>query len=72
MIRLTSLSDGDEVFRIIPADSLFDHAKFVVHMAQGGKIELAGSDIKETTRISKGYKLIPVKRGDSIVRIRTV
>ena len=72
MIRLISLSDGDNAFRIIPADTLFDHAKFIVHMALGTKIELSGADVRETTRISKGFKLVPVKRGDSIVRIRTV
>ena len=44
----------------------------MVYMANGGKVELSESDIRLTTRLSKGYKTIPVKRGDSIARIRWV
>ena len=73
MIRLTSLGEGDQVFKITPMDPRASHGtKLMVYMANGGKVELSESDIRLTTRLSKGYKTIPVKRGDSIARIRWV
>ena len=72
MVRLMSLVDGDDIFKIVPVNDDFHKAKIVVYMATGGKLELTENDLRETTRISKGYKTIPVKRGDSIVRIRLV
>lgn len=72
MIRLTSLVEGDEVFKILPAPIDFREGKLIIHMASGSKVEVEASEIRTSTRISKGFKTIPVKRGDSIVRVRFV
>lgn len=68
--RLTGLNDGDEVFRILPVNNETDQTKIVFHMQSGEKKEILCSDIVKTTRVSKGKKLIGVKRGDSIVKIK--
>lgn len=70
MTRLTGLNDGDEVFRVIPVNEDTQQTKIVFHMQSGEKKEVLCSDITCTTRISKGKKLIGVKRGDSIMKIK--
>lgn len=71
MIRLTSLDDGDSVFKIIPID--IDNTKSIsVAMQSGDKKIVDMSEIKTTTRLSKGFKVIPVKRGDSIIKIKLI
>ena len=70
MTRLTGLNDGDEVYKILPVTSETEHSKIVFTMQSGEKKEVMCSDINKTTRISKGQKLVGVKRGDSIVKIK--
>ena len=69
MIRLVTVGDDDQVFKITPFTR--DDGKYVV-LLQSSKIELPKTDIKSASRLSKGYKTIPVKRGDSIVKIKEV
>ena len=66
MIRITSLDEGDSVFKVIPLSM----TSFTVIMQSGEKHAISVSDIKRTTRISKGTKMINVKRNDSIVKIK--
>lgn len=68
MAKLTGLNDGDTVFKIIPVSE--DMKKISCYMNSGEKIDIHMKDIKHTTRVSKGYKTVPVKRGDSIIRIK--
>ena len=68
MIRITALNDGDSVYKIIPITE--DMNKITCYMQSGEHVTVQLSDIKETTRMSKGLKTIPVKRGDSIIRIK--
>ena len=68
MIRITSLHDGDEVFRIIPIPS--SDITITVHLSSGEKKEIAISDIEKLPRLSKGKKLVPVRNGDAIYRIK--
>lgn len=68
MIRLTSLDNGDSVFRIIPVHDNMTH--FTVIMQSGEKCLININDINRTTRISKGFKMINVKRNDSIIKIK--
>lgn len=70
MSRLTGLNDGDEVFRILPVNPDTEQTKIIFHMQSGKKKEMLCADIVKTTRISKGKKLIGVKRGDSIMKIK--
>lgn len=70
MIRLTGLNEGDEVFRILPVTEETSQSKIVFHMQSGEKKELLCSDIVKTTRISKGKKLVGVRRGDAIMKIK--
>lgn len=70
MARLTGLNDGDSVFKILPVTDETEHSKVIFHMQSGEKKELLCSDIEKTTRISKGKKLIGVRRGDAIVKIK--
>ena len=70
MLELTRLVDGDEVLKVIPVTKNFTNAKMVFHMQSGDKTEINVSDIKIATRHAKPFKLAPVKRGDSIIRIR--
>ena len=70
MARLTGLNDGDEVFRVLPVNDETSQTKIVFHMQSGEKKEVLCSDIEKTTRISKGKKLIGVKRGDAIMKIK--
>ena len=69
MIRLTGLEDGDSVFKIIPIED-HDTRKVTCILQSGEKVEIALADVKTTTRISKGFKLVPVKRGDAIIKVK--
>lgn len=68
MIKITTLNEGDSVFRIIPVTDKMK--KIVCYLQSGEKVEVHIKDINTTTRISKGSKTIPVKRGDAIVRLK--
>lgn len=68
MIRITSLHDGDDVFRIIPIDK--EHTSVTVYLQSGEKKELLLKDVEKLPRLSKGKKLVPVRQGDSIYRIK--
>lgn len=70
MARLTGLNDGDEVFRILPVNEETLQTKIIFYMQSGEKKEILCSEIEKTTRVSKGKKLIGVRRGDSIVKIK--
>lgn len=67
MIRLTGLSDDDNVLKIIPFDK---DGKYTFILSTGERFELNKDDIPVTTRVSKGKKIVPVKRGSSIIKIR--
>lgn len=70
MSELTRFNDGDELFKVLPmTDSLYD-STLVFQMQSGDKTEVKVSDIKELTRHAKCTKVAPVRRGDSIIRIR--
>lgn len=68
--RLTGLNDGDVVFKVLPVTEDTENSKIVFHMQSGEKKEVLCSEIEKTTRVSKGKKLIGVRRGDSIVKIK--
>lgn len=72
MIRLTSLTEGDSVYMIRPATGDFMDGVLSFRMSSGKVERVRIADIKKTTRISKGTKLIGVKRGDTIVKVRLV
>ena len=71
MIRITGLGDGDSVYKIVPYTQN-DYPKYSIILQSGTKVEINKSDVELTTRVSKGKKLVPVKRGDSIIKIREV
>lgn len=68
MIRITSLHDGDEVFKIIPVPD--EDTTITVYLRSGEKKEFSVKDIEKLPRLSKGKKLVPVRTGDSIYRIK--
>lgn len=68
MIRITSLHDGDEVFRIMPIPS--PESVITVHLQSGDKREFMVGDMEKMTRLAKGKKMVPVRQGDSIYRIK--
>lgn len=70
MARLSSLNEGDSIFGVLPVTEQTEHSKITFHMQSGEKKEVLCSDIEKTTRISKGKKLIGVKRGDAIIKIK--
>lgn len=70
MIKVAGLHDGDTVFRIIPVTK--ELKKIICYLQTGEKCEVHLKDAPRTTRIAKGTKLVPVKRGDGIVRIKIV
>lgn len=70
MARLTGLNDGDEIFRVLPVTEETNNSKIVFQMQSGEKKEVLCSDIEKTTRISKGKKLVGVRRGDAIMKIK--
>lgn len=68
MIRITSLHDGDEVLRIMPIPS--PDSVITVHLQSGEKKEFMVGDLEKMTRLAKGKKMVPVRQGDSIYRIK--
>ena len=70
MVRLTGLNDGDSVFKILPVTDETEKSTIAFHMQSGEKKEILCSDIEKTTRISKGKKLVGVRRGDAIMKIK--
>lgn len=68
MIRLSGLNDDDTIFRMIPW--LGEYKKIQCILQSGTKVDLIPTDVTHTTRISKGKKLIPIKRGDAIIKIK--
>lgn len=70
MLGLTRLHDGDEVFKIIPIQKGFYDSSMTFFMQSGDKTEISTKDIKVATRNSKCFKVAPVRKGDSIIRIR--
>lgn len=70
MMTLTRLHDGDEVLKILPVVKGFYESTLVLYMQSGDKTEIDISDIKKATRNSKCFKVAPVRRGDSIIRVR--
>lgn len=70
--RITKLGDGDELFQVIPLTPEMERYKLNVYLASGSKVEIAIKDIKRTTRISKGFKLVKLPNGDSIVKIKVI
>lgn len=68
MMRIASLDEGDSIFKVIPVSA--DMTTFTVVMQSGEKYTINISDIKQTTRISKGFKMISVKRNDAIIKIK--
>ena len=70
MLELTRLNDGDEVFKVIPMSKTLFDSTLIFQMQSGDKTEVAVSDIKVLRRHAKCTKVAPVRRGDSIIRIR--
>lgn len=70
MIRLTGLNNEDTVFKIIPWHK--DYKKIQCVLQSGNKVDLNPTEVENTTRVSKGKKYIPVKRGDAIVKIKLI
>lgn len=70
MLELTRLNEGDEVCKIIPMTQKMYSSDLVFHMQSGDKTEIHISDVKVLTRHAKCAKVAPVRRGDSIIRIR--
>lgn len=68
MVRITSLHDGDEVFKIIPVPD--EDTTITVYLRSGEKKEFSVKEIEKLPRLSKGKKLVPVRTGDSIYRIK--
>ena len=70
--RITKLGDGDELFQVIPIRPGMEKYKLNVYLSSGKKEEILIGDIKQTTRISKGFKLVKLPNGDSIVKIKII
>lgn len=68
MIKLTGLSEDDKVFKILPYTS--NRGKYGCLLQSGTRVDIDKKDIQVTTRVSKGKKLVPVKRGDSIIKVK--
>lgn len=72
MMRITGLNEDDFVFQVISLSTMERIKKFSCLMKSGEKVEVSIDDIPNTTRVSKGKKLIPVRRGDSIIKLKLV
>ena len=70
MLELTRLADGDEVFKVIPMNKVLFDSTMVFQMQSGDKTEVEVSSIRVLSRHAKCAKVAPVRRGDSIIRIR--
>lgn len=68
LIKITGLSEGDSVFKIIPITKEDEYV--TVHLKSGDKKKLSlTNDIPKLPRLSKGKKLVPVKLGDAIYKV---
>lgn len=65
-MRIITLTDNDSIFmiRTIKGDE-----KFKLYMKNSDPTHLDADDIPELPRLSKGKKMIPVRKGDSIVKL---
>jgi len=70
MLELTRLNDGDEVFKVIPMTDKLYQSTLTFQMQSGDKTDVEVSSIKVLSRHAKCAKVAPVRRGDSIIRIR--
>lgn len=69
MIKLISLNDDDIVFTVLPI-TVDTPDTITCILKSGEKHEIDLTNIKTSTRISKGEKLIPIKRGDYLLKIK--
>ena len=69
MIRLANLHEGDTIFKIIPLVNIPGNTVTAI-LQSGSRVQLNINEVPRTTRISKGTKMIQVKRGDAIIKIK--
>lgn len=69
MIKLANLNDGDTIFKIIPLVNIPGNTITVI-LQSGTRQTLNINEVPRTTRIGKGTKMIQVKRGDAIIKIK--
>lgn len=72
LLALTRFNDGDELFMIHPIGKGFYQYKLVFYMQSGDKTEIKTDSIKVASRNSKCFKVAPVRKGDSIIRLKLV
>lgn len=72
LLALTRFNDGDELFMIHPIGKGFYQYKLVFYMQSGDKTEIETDSIKVASRNSKCFKVAPVRKGDSIIRLKLV
>lgn len=72
MLCLSRLVDGDEIFKIHPITKGFYESKLVFYMQSGTHTEIDTNTIKVAARNSKCFKVAPVRKGDSIIRIKLI
>lgn len=72
MLALTRFADGDELFKIQPITKDFYQSKLVFYMQSGDKTEIDTNSIKVASRNSKCFKVAPVRKGDSIIRLKLI
>ena len=72
MLTLTRFAEGDELFKIQPITKDFYQSKLVFYMQSGDKNEVDTNSIKVASRNSKCFKVAPVRKGDSIIRLKLV
>lgn len=72
LLALTRFNDGDELFMIHPIGKDFYQYKLVFYMQSGDKTEIETDSIKVASRNSKCFKVAPVRKGDSIIRLKLV
>lgn len=70
MLELTRLHESDEVLLVQPILKGFYESKLILTMQSGEKTEIDASSIRLATRHAKCYKVAPVRKGDSIIRVR--
>lgn len=72
LLALTRFNDGDELFMIHPIGKDFYQYKLVFYMQSGDKTEIETDSIKVASRNSKCFKVAPVRKGDSIIRLKLI
>lgn len=72
MLELCRMESSDEILKVIPIDKNFYSQSIVFHMQNGEKTEFKTTDIKTGVRHAKCYKLVPVPKGNSIIRIKLI